>query len=1133
MDGKDAVNVKGIRESLKNFDFEGLFIEELGWGRAGQRDNIVSIKQEKISYSYIAQLKHIPILYFDGVRWNQFKQKSEREKLHKEIKKQHEKNLLIFSDKETFFSLSYLNKDNSIKIHDYHHGQNGDAIIGKLSGIHIGIDAKEPSISAISDKLDKAFNTDKVTKKFYQEFRSSHSDFQKHISGIKGDKEKAWYSSVILNRLMFIWFLQKKGFLDDDIDYLQKKFEQYSGEQRSYYRSFLKYLFFEGFAKRPHERSTKVQKILGKIKYLNGGLFIPHSIEEKYKKIDINDKAFENIFNMFSKYDWHNESEGGDNEISPDVLGHIFEKYINDSQRKSCGAYYTPDEITTYLARKNIRKYLVEKINERGYYFESIDQCLHDLNASLCKILLTDENSILNTLSILDPAVGSGAFLIAAMKELINIYGPLLGKMETLNNRELRSWLDNFRESNKSIAYGIKKQIILKNLYGVDIMKEAVEVCKLRLFLSLASSALEKSDLEPLPNIDFNIMAGNSLIGFLKKNKSEDQLSLFGTSYTQLLSKYKRAVEEYKNKNLSFDKLIERKQRINNFLEKSNKELNEIIAEECGEKKLKYEELNASKRVEKRRAVIKNDIDETEAFHWDFAFNDIIESGGFDIILTNPPWDKVKIEDKEFLQQYDRSIRKNKTLKIDKKIKELLKDKSKRKDYITQNSFCKFLRKYFREFYKYQSGKIINPDGTEKQSGSDMDTYRIFLERCINLVKKKSGRIGLVIPSGFGKDDGAVGLRRYIFDHIKIEGLINFQNQGKNGKFFDGVASGFTFGLLNLQKNSVEDKFPCLFGTRDLKLLETFPKNALTLIRSIRKIKERSPRDVSITEFKSPMDEAILDKTIKFPILGEQRENSWNIHIYREFDETDDRPLFKSCKKDKHYFPLYKGSAIWQYDYSFKPEEKNRFISINTKKVKNFRNKYYKNYRLMFRSITSNTNERSLISSIIPQNSFITNSLQCIHVEKERLKGNKYTLLLQSFFNSFVVDYFLRQKISSNVNKKFLLHLRIPRLTEKDHYFNQLVKKSAQLTCIGKEFNKLADEIDIPRGGVKDKNKRWKIQAEIDAIVAHIYGLTQKEYKHILGTFTTGKDEKRRETLKELSMEEFLKYENSLTDESD
>ena len=108
------------------------------------------------------------------------------------------------------------------------------------------------------------------------------------------------------------------------------------------------------------------------------------------------------------------------------------------------------------------------------------------------------------------------------------------------------------------------------------------------------------------------------------------------------------------------------------------------------------------------------------------------------------------------------------------------------------------------------------------------------------------------------------------------------------------------------------------------------------------------------------------------------------------------------------------------------------------------------------------------------------------------------------------------------MNKKFLLPLRIPRLTESDPYFTELVEKSALLTCIGKEFNKLADKIGVPRGGVKNTEKRWQLQAEIDAIVAYVYGLTKEEYEHILETFTTGNNQKRLQTLKELSLESFL-----------
>ena len=121
-----------------------------------------------------------------------------------------------------------------------------------------------------------------------------------------------------------------------------------------YYSSFLKFLFFEGFAKKPQERTPKAKKILGNIKYLNGGLFVPHSIEEKYgAKIDIKDKAFEDVFRIFSRYDWHGEdSRGGTNEISPDVLGHIFEKYINDSQKKEPGGLLYPRRDNILSRRK-------------------------------------------------------------------------------------------------------------------------------------------------------------------------------------------------------------------------------------------------------------------------------------------------------------------------------------------------------------------------------------------------------------------------------------------------------------------------------------------------------------------------------------------------------------------------------------------------------------------------------------------------------------------------------------------------------------------------------------------------------------------------------------------------------------
>ena len=136
------------------------------------------------------------------------------------------------------------------------------------------------------------------------------------------------------------------------------------------------------------------------------------------------------------------------------------------------------------------------------------------LDADLCRTLL---HEVLPKISILDPACGSGAFLVAAMKNLLNIYGAVYGKIDVLNDTNLSSHLGKIRREHPSINYTIRKRIITDNLFGVDIMDEATEIAKLRLFLALVGAVQSVAQLEPLPNIDFNIMTGNSLIGLLER----------------------------------------------------------------------------------------------------------------------------------------------------------------------------------------------------------------------------------------------------------------------------------------------------------------------------------------------------------------------------------------------------------------------------------------------------------------------------------------------------------------------------------------------------------------------------------------------------------------------------------------
>ena len=1216
------MDIPQLRDHLKNFQFQKLFVEVLGWENpkdpASGRIKING--SNPAAYSKIAEISEVPILKFNQTAYSRYK--SDSKKFHKAVKKHHNKHLLLFSDEQSFFALSYLSREEQARTHRYFKNQSGDYFVSKLKDIHFGIE-DAPKITEIGKKLEKAFNTEKVTKRFYQDFKNNHFQFQEYIAGIQDKEEKKWYASLILNRLMFIWFLQKKGFVNNDFDYLQTKLEESKNRgENKYYSEFLACLFFEGFAKKLIERSQTAKDLLGNIKYLNGGLFVPHAIEEKYEiqnsakeyktTIKIQDKAFDKTFEIFSQYDWCLQGKEGksDDEISPDVMGYIFEKYINDQQQKSLGAYYTKDEITQYLSRSAIQKSVLEKANKKGYEFESMEKLLYKLDASLCKLLLTDEDSILNNLTVLDPAVGSGAFLTAAMKELIDIYSPIIGAIETLGDRELKSWLKKFKDDHKSLAYGIKKNIILKNLYGADIMKEAVEVCKLRLFLSLASSALSQEDLEPLPNMDFNILCGNSLIGFLKEGTEAEASQIkwdeiLGKDYSQIKAEYNRLVSHYKNQPLSFAKLKDLKNKTSRFLEQNSRKLNRALADKCSRAGVKYPEVSdiqGNKKTIKSRAVRPEDFysENTERnlnpFHWDFAFNEIMARGGFDVIITNPPWEKVKTEDREFFHKHDSSIDKKRTPKeiVKKKKAELLQQPKIKKDYLKTEEFYLFQRLYFSELYQYQSGKITRSDGSEKQASADMDTYRLFAERCFALLNK-TGALGIILPSGLCKDDGAIGLRKnLLFSKAKIEGLIDFQNQMQNGrgKIFEGVHPQFKFLLLNLKKGRTKDTslFPCLFHARDLKVLEHFPgerkaeeksssksprdSQSQVIWLSAKEIQKLSPRDSSIIEFKTPKDKKILQKTRRFPQIGEQINNSWNPVFYTELHETNDSHLFKSRKVSDNDLPLYVGKAVYQYNFNDEFSHINRYVNLKSQKIQGqgfpFKNKCYKNYRLVVRTIASNTNERSLISSVIPKNCFCANSLYGVHINlpeeaapeagktrgrgnkqagqrefalgaeepyslkpsdmpyaasliKSPLSRNKYMLLLQAFFNSFVVDYFIRQKVSANINKKYIIPLHIPRLTEKDDYFKELVERSARLTCIGKEFNDLADEIGIPRGGVTDQQARWRIQGEIDAITAYVYGLTREEFKYIRSTFTTGKNQERLQALKKYALEAFKK----------
>jgi Alw26I/Eco31I/Esp3I family type II restriction m6 adenine DNA methyltransferase len=1171
-------NRSQVKKYLQLADFTSLFIEELGWDYADISPIYLNVNDENYRIEAICQKRGLMVYHClpeKGILPNS----QVRKKIDVEVTSYSQEHLIIYTDKGQQKQVwQWVKRESATKTKaketTFNITQSGELLSQKLESLFIDFAEEENlTLTDVTQRTEKAFDIEKVTKDFFNKFQERHFKFAAVIQGIENPKDANWYASVVLNRLMFIYFLQKKGFLDHgNTNYLQDKLKVSQTQGKDlYYQQFLQTLFFDGFGKAEKFRKQETAVLIGKIKYINGGLFLPHIIEEKYHgKISINDTAFEDIFNLFSGYTWHlnDTPTGKDNEINPDVLGYIFEKYIN---QKEFGAYYTKPEITNYLCERTINKFISGKINpslpsfpcsaweckfggsaskiqeveplrehsqsgdwEREKFGGSASKIQEveplgehsqsgdwerekgdqNLNNQLCQQLL---DNILPQLSILDPACGSGAFLVAALQHLIKIYTAIFDFIQVSGNAENQARLRKIKQDHPSLDYYIKKRVITDNLYGVDIMEEAVEIAKLRLFLSLVASAETVDDLEPLPNVDFNIMSGNSLIGLIRvddqrfdymgETKQGNILqSLNSQNYQAILKEKNASIKMYKEHAFIIGEVEgtdqeDRLQFFRDHITRVNREslvkLNQLLLDEFGNLKIKYEEVQLKGKPVKRVLNIA-DMEVLKPFHWGYHFDQIIARGGFDIILGNPPWEIFKPQAKEFFAEYSDLVTKNKMdiKTFEKEQKQLLANPEIATAWLRYQSQYPHVSLYFRSAEQYLNQiSVVNG----KKQGTDINLYKLFVEQCVNLLSE-NGECGLVIPSGIYTDLGTKQLREMLFSQTKITGLFCFENKKA---IFEGVHKSFKFVVLTFENGNKTLSFPARFMRHDVGELNSFPDDDCIHI-SVDLIKRLSPDSISVMEFKSDLDIFIAEKMSRFPLLGEEIQDKWNLKLTREFDMTNDSHLFKT-EPGKGRLPLYEGKMIHQFTHRFAEprywveEEEGRKAVLGKNGVDKRQILDYQCYRFAYRAIARNTDSRTFIGSILPKNIYCGHSLNV----SLSYFNNKYLLIISSILNSFCFDFVLRQQVSANLTMFFIYQTPVPRLTEKDPYFQEIVERAAKLICTTAEYDELAREVGLGshENGVTDERERGKIRAELDGIIAHLYGLTEAEFSHILSTF--------------------------------
>ncbi|MFW6015715.1 MAG: Eco57I restriction-modification methylase domain-containing protein [bacterium] len=585
-----------------------------------------------------------------------------------------------------------------------------------------------------STNIDMLFELKEVVDYFYKQLWLLRIKIAEAIVTPLDENQKIMAAQRIIDRLIFIYFLAEK----EIIRLINRKgrvlrvnanavFEHLISEQDDFYVTLNK-IFFD-YLNNQNNNDLYIEGSSGHslhIPYLNGGLFKEKEIKYggkifKESAMEICGFDWKDLIDKLNEYNWIIEEFNPDlveqnvvGKLTPEVLGHIYEKFVitvsalEDIQiedlrvnqsgevelingNKDIGAYYTPEDVSNYITSNTIYYYLKNKLKVENETFEAFYDEYKNNNQMLQKA-----DKFLYKIKVLDPAVGSGHFLMNAADIIAN-------------------WREKCNPNINSYDYDVRKHIITNNLYGVDIMEGAAEVCKLRLWLWLIAAQKQGQDCEPLPNIDFNIRIGNSLIGFIEEDflvNARD--SIMSHELKKELQEYNEKIFQYRGEKNSQEKLKNKLTQLNDSMQKklnnlyhrtlncsiteTTDELEEAfkILRKCNSSymqlKLEYKEDMTEHQIEKLsslgfktyrksarlkfkpglyddkkirqylnindnlysytiiRNVLIEDIEKLIPFHWIMEFPDIFyqfENKGFDIVIGNPPYGRDVLSDVE------------------------------------------------------------------------------------------------------------------------------------------------------------------------------------------------------------------------------------------------------------------------------------------------------------------------------------------------------------------------------------------------------------------------------------------------------------------------------------------------------
>lgn len=589
----------------------------------------------------------------------------------------------------------------------------------------------------------RALDREQVTRRFFSEFRRAQARLAATLSGPpeKAARDRLDIALTLMTRLLFLYFIQRKGWLSGDRSYLRHLYEASSRSGVRFYRRRLRPLFF-GALNRPPERRSRTAVQLGELPFLNGGLFEPTALEREYKDLDVPNEAFEPLFfDLLDKYQFTlREEQGTDQDVAidPEMLGKVFEGLMSQTVRGATGAFYTPRRLVDRIVEDQLARFL-------GSSCDLSPAIITELSAGN-PVDLTDAARArlhvrLAGLRILDPAVGSGAFLLSALHHVERLHDALADSPVRGRSRFER-----------------RKAIIQRNLFGVDINPAAVRLCELRLWLALIVD-LEVDriqDVPPLPNLDINIRQGDTLvdpIDFLSRLADLDHGVLASRWRRQMRGlakardRYFSAVEGAKRRAARSINRLERELAlgfIGDLAQQIEHRLRDLSYAASGNDlfgrrtRLTRAQRRARRTLRKRKnelASLSHRIAGTDELpFFSFAVHMPAPTGedaAFDVIVGNPPW-------------------------------------------VRTRSWSGLTRRRLRERFTTlrHAGWTLGRElaGTGRGFAAQLDLSALFVERSLELLSD-GGCLGFILPAKLARALSAGALRRLLLQETRIRDI--------------------------------------------------------------------------------------------------------------------------------------------------------------------------------------------------------------------------------------------------------------------------------------------------------------------------------------------------------------------------